>query len=100
MRKSFKKEQITLLIRESIELYLTQNLEIYGFSRVVDVNMAEDLKTAYIYIACPVEKQIEKLENRITQENRKIVEIFKERFESKFIPKLKYIFIKEEDVKF
>jgi ribosome-binding factor A len=100
MHKSFKKEQIALLIKDSIELYLAENIDTYGFSHVIDVNMAEDLKTAHIYISCPVEKNTEKLENKITQNNREVVEKFKERFSSKFIPKLKYVFIKEEDVKF
>jgi len=100
MHKSFKKEQIAQLVRTSIELYLLQSADIYGYLRVIDVNMSEDLKIAHIYIACPVEKNEEKLENMIAGDNRKIVEIFKERFRSKFLPKLKFVFIKESDDKF
>lgn len=100
MQKGLKKEQLSRLIKNSIDLYLIQNIEIYGFTHVIDVNMAEDLKTAFAYIACPVEKHEKKLENIIAKKNREIVEVFKKNFSSKFIPKLKFIFVKEEDVKF
>ena len=98
--QSRKKEQFIELITHCIDLYLTENLEIYGFSHVIDVNMAEDLKTAFVYIAYPVEKNPKRLENIIMKSNKSIVEIFKQHFTSKFIPKLKFVFIEDEDVKF
>ena len=63
MHKSFKKQQVVELIKHSLDLYLAQNSDTFGFSHIIDVNMAEDLKTAYVYISIPVEKNTKKLEN-------------------------------------
>ena len=100
MRKTYKKEKIIELVRQSIDLFLAQNLNELGFTHIIDVNMSEDLKTAFIYISCPVDKNEKKLENRIDKKKREIVEIFRERFTSKYIPKLKFVCVKEKDVEF
>jgi len=93
-----KKEQFSALVKQCIDLYLTKNIDFYGYCHVIDVNMSEDLKTAFIYISYPVEKNGKKLENNIVSDNKEIVAIFNDHFRSKFIPKLRFIFIKECDV--
>ena len=100
MQRSIKRDKIIEFVRNSVDLYLAQNVEKYGFSHVVDVNMSEDLKTAYIYFSCPVEKHEKNLENSIVKDRKVVFEYFKENFSSKFMPKTKFICVRELDVEF
>jgi ribosome-binding factor A len=100
MQRGIKREKIIEFVRHSVDLYLAQHSDEYGFSHVIDVNMSEDLKTAYIYFSCPVEKNSKTLENKIVKDRTEIFELFKESFSSKFMPKTKFVCIKEQDVEF
>lgn len=92
MPNPLKRQQLGEAIRHCIDIYLSQNLDWWGFSHVIDVNMSEDLKVAHVYISSELEKDEEKLLNKITADNQEIVGIFKENFRSRYIPKLKFVF--------
>ncbi len=100
MQKSLKREKIIELVRNGVDVYLSRNVEKLGFVHIIDVNMSEDLKTAYIYVGCPVEKNTKNLENSIVKDKKEISEIFREMFSSKFMPKTKFVCIKDSDVEF
>lgn len=98
MHKGFKKDKIAEFVKNGVDLYLAQNVEYYGFSHVIDVNMSEDLKVAHIYFSCPVDKNPKTLENKIVKDKHEISKIFSKIFSSKFTPKTKFICIRELDV--
>ncbi len=100
MPNSLKKDKILELVRHGVDIYLSQNVDKLGFLHIIDVNMSEDLKTAFIYIACPVEKNEKNLENVIVKDRHLISEIFKESFSSKYTPRINIICLKETDVEF
>jgi ribosome-binding factor A len=100
MQRSIKRDKIIEFVKHGVDLFLAQHSDEYGFSHVIDVNMSEDLKTAYIYFSCPVEKNEKTMENKIVKDRSEIFELFKESFSSKFMPRTQFICIKEENAEF
>ncbi len=100
MQKSIRREKLVEYIKHSVDIYLSQNIEKLGLVHIVDVNLSEDTKTAFIYISCPSHQNEKKLENSIIKDKREFSKIFKKTFSSKFIPKTKVICVKGLDVKF
>jgi len=100
MQKSIRREKLIEYIKHSVDIYLSQNVEKLGLVHIIDVNLSEDGKTAFIYISCPTHQNEKKLENSIIKDRRAISEIFKKTFSSKYIPRTKIICVKEIDVKF
>ncbi|MFH1855526.1 MAG: hypothetical protein ABH810_03945 [bacterium] len=99
MQKSIRREKLTEYIKHSVDIYLSQNIEKLGLVHIIDVNLSEDSKTAFVYISCPIHQNEKKLENSIINDRRDISEIFKKMFSSKYIPKVKIVCVKETDVK-
>lgn len=87
MPENFKGQKISEYLKESIDRYLMENSDIFGFSFVHDIIISEDLRRAIVFVEF-ADSQNNDAISEINSRKLQISEMAHKKFSSKYFPKL------------
>lgn len=85
-----KKEVFVESIKNSINLYLNKNADVLGFCHVREVDMANDFKTAKVFIEFLDNENSAKKIDIIRKSKDEIFREYNKMYSSRYFPSIKY----------
>jgi ribosome-binding factor A len=93
---SLKREKVIAGIRDSIDLFLNQNSDKFGFCHVEEIDVSGDLKSARIFISFFDKLNTKKKVDLLNKSSKDIFEQYNKKYHSRYFPTLKFISFDDE----
>lgn len=96
MPKSAKREKVLEGLRDSTNSFLVKNIDRLGFCHVEEIDLAEDLKSAKIFVGFIDPRNSRKLIKYINMNISGIFDEYNKRYSSKNFPSIKVFSFNDE----